>query len=80
MPGGIPDAEIDQICYGNAIRHYRFDGVDRFGGREKCTVGALRKLGEGVDVEPVSLKGAAPRGYAPGKVVTSEDIIGQLQR
>jgi len=80
VPGGIPDAEIDQICYGNAIRHYRFDGVDRFGGREKCTVGALRKLGEGVDVEPVSLEGAAPRGYAPGKVVTSEDIIGQLQR
>jgi hypothetical protein len=38
-------------------------------------VGALRKLGRGVDTKPVSLAGIAPRGYATGKVVTSQDII-----
>ena len=80
VPGGIPDDEIDKITFGNVMRHYRFDGIEKAGGRENCTVAALRKLGAGVDTTPVSLAGIAPSGYAPGKVVTSEDIIGQLQR
>lgn len=80
VPGGIPDEEIDKITFGNVIRHYRFDGIEKMGGREKCTIAALRKLGEHVDTKPVSLAGIAPRDYAPGKVVTSEDVISQLQR
>jgi hypothetical protein len=75
VPGGIPDAEIDKITHGNVVRHYRFDGIQKMGGRDQCTVGALRKLGRGVDTKPVSLAGIAPRGYATGKVVTSQDII-----
>ncbi len=80
VPGGIPDPEIDKITHQNVIRHYRFDGIERMGGREKCTVGALRELGEGVDTTPISLAGHAPRGYAPGKVVTSRDVIPLFKR
>ena len=80
VPGGIPDDEIDKITHGNVLRHYRFDGMERAGGREPCTVAALRKLGEGVDTTPVSLAGVAPSGYQRGKVVTSQDVLGALQR
>lgn len=55
-------------------------GMERAGGREPCTVAALRKLGEGVDTTPVSLAGVAPSGYERGKVVTSQDVLGALQR
>jgi len=75
VPGGIPDQEIDKITHQNVTRHYRFDGVEKMGGRQNCSVEALRKLGEKVDTTPVSLAGIAPKGYAPGKVVTSEDIL-----
>ncbi|HEU4430160.1 MAG TPA: amidohydrolase family protein [Myxococcota bacterium] len=78
VPGGIPDAEIDKITFENVLRHYRFDGLEQAGGRNKCSVHALRELGRGVDTRPVSLAGRAPIGYAPGKVVTSRDVIAQL--
>ena len=76
VPGGIPDDEIDKITHQNVFREWHFDGMERAGGREHCTVEALRKLASNVDIEPVSLDGIAPRGYAPGKVATSEDIVG----
>ncbi len=76
VPGGIPDDEIDKITHQNVFREWHFDGMERAGGREHCTVEALRKLASNVDIEPVSLDGIAPRGYARGKVVTSEDIVG----
>ncbi len=76
VPGGIPDDEIDRITHQNVFRDWHFDGMERAGGREKCTVAALRKLASNVDKEPRSLAGIAPRGYAPGKVVTSQDIVG----
>jgi predicted TIM-barrel fold metal-dependent hydrolase len=76
VPGGIPDDEIEKITHQNAFREYQFDGIERAGGRANCTVEALRKLAVNVDIEPVSLAGIAPRGYAAGKVVTSADIVG----
>ena len=78
VPGGVPDHEIDAITHGNAIRLFRFDGIEKMGGRDACTVGALRKLGEGVDTREVSLAGIAPSGYAPNKVVTSGDALAAL--
>ena len=69
------DDEIEKITHQNVLRLYRFDGLEKAGGREKCTVAALRELGADVDTREVSLDGIAPRGYAPGKVVTSEDIL-----
>jgi hypothetical protein len=75
VPGGIPDEEIDKITHANVLRLYRFDGMEKMGGRKHCTVEALRKLAVNVDTTPVSLAGIAPRGYAPGRVVTSRDVI-----
>jgi hypothetical protein len=80
VPGGIPDPEIDQITFGNVLRHYRFDGLEKAGGRAHCTVAALRARAKHVDTTPRSLAGIAPRGYQPGKVVTSEDVVGLFQR
>lgn len=79
LPGEITDAEIDQICYGNASRIYAFDGVEKMGGRENCTVGRLRALAGDVNTTPVSLEGKVPRGYAPGKIVTSGDVVGLFE-
>ena len=76
VPGGIPDEEIDRISHRNVFREWHFDGMEQAGGRGKCTVEALRRLASNVDTEPRSLAGIAPRGYAPGKVVTSEDVVG----
>ncbi len=78
VPAGLPDDVIDRITHRNAGRIYRFDGMERMGGREKCSVAALRALAGGVDTREVSLAGAAPRGYAPGKVVTSGDVLVNL--
>jgi len=76
LPGGISDAEIDKITWGNARRLYSFEGVDRAGGRENCNVGKLRELAANVDTTPRSLAGKRPRGYAADKVVTSGDVVG----
>ncbi len=46
--------------------------------RGGCTVAALRELGADVDTREVSVDGIAPRGHTPGKVVTSEDVLGAL--
>ena len=47
---GLSDAEIDQVTHLNAMRHFNFDPFTVLGGRENCTVGALRKQVEGHDV------------------------------
>jgi predicted TIM-barrel fold metal-dependent hydrolase len=75
VPGGIRDDEIDKITHENVLRLYRFDGMEKMGGRKNCSVEALRKRATHVDTTPVSLAGLAPRGYAPGKVVTSRDVM-----
>ncbi|MBJ7483159.1 amidohydrolase family protein [Brevundimonas sp.] len=72
----LTDAQIDKISHGNALKRFNFDAVALLGGREKCTVGALRKLAAHVDTRPQSFGGPAP--LAPGEVrrgVTSGDIM-----
>jgi len=44
------DADIDKISHANAMRLYKFDPFTTLGGRENCTVGALRSQAEGWDV------------------------------
>jgi predicted TIM-barrel fold metal-dependent hydrolase len=44
------DAEIDKISHANALRLFSYDPFSVLGGRENCTVGALRKQAEGWDV------------------------------
>jgi predicted TIM-barrel fold metal-dependent hydrolase len=72
---GISEAQIAKITHENALRICKFDAFGLMGGRENCTVGALRKLAAHVNTTPVSYGGPAPLN--PGearRVVTSGDI------
>jgi predicted TIM-barrel fold metal-dependent hydrolase len=72
----LSDSVINKISHGNALKRFNFDAFGMMGGRDKCTVAALRKLGENVDTAPKSYGGPAP--LAPGEVarrVTSGDIM-----
>jgi predicted TIM-barrel fold metal-dependent hydrolase len=48
--GGLSDHDIDRITHLNAMRHFHFDPFTTLGGRELCTVGALRGQAVGHDV------------------------------
>ncbi len=48
--GGVSDEDIDRITHLNAMRHFQFDPFSVHGGREQCTVGALRARAAGHDV------------------------------
>jgi predicted TIM-barrel fold metal-dependent hydrolase len=48
--GGVPDDDVDRISHLNAMRHFRYDPFAVLGGRDACTVGALRAKAEGHDV------------------------------
>ena len=66
---------IEKVTHANALRLFNFDAFGKMGGREKCTVDALRKLAAHVDTAPKSYGGPAP--LAEGEVarrVTSGDI------
>ncbi len=69
----IPSDEIDKITHRNAMREFSYDPFSILGGREACTVGALRDKAKHIDVEPKSLGGLKP-GTAEGKPVTSKDV------
>jgi predicted TIM-barrel fold metal-dependent hydrolase len=47
---GLSDEEIDKITHLNAMRHFQFDPFSALGGRDKCTVGALRQQVKGHDI------------------------------
>jgi predicted TIM-barrel fold metal-dependent hydrolase len=47
---GVSDEEVDRISHRNAMRHFRYDPFTVLGGREECTVGALRARAAGHDV------------------------------
>lgn len=68
-------SQIDKITHSNAMEFMHFDPFTAMGGRENCTVGALRALAKDVSTEPLSFGGPSP--LAPGeepRVVTSQDI------
>jgi|SRR5690554_637425 len=72
----LPDSTINKITHENAIRLMNFDAFGPMGGRENCTVGALRKQAEHVNTEPKSLGGARPvEPDREDQRVTSGDII-----
>ena len=71
----LSDRVIDKISHGNALKWFHFDAFGKMGGRENCTVGALRKLAKHVDTRPQSYGGPAP--LPPGELprrVTSGDV------
>jgi len=47
---GLSDHDIDRISHLNAMRHFHFDPFTPNGGKENCTVGALRAAVAGHDV------------------------------
>ncbi|HET9875965.1 MAG TPA: amidohydrolase family protein [Mycobacterium sp.] len=47
---GVSDTDIDRITHLNAMRHFHYDPFSVLGGKQNCTVGALRKSVEGHDV------------------------------
>jgi len=59
----VNDEEIDKISHANAMRIYKYDPFSVLGGRENCTVGALRAQAEGWDV---SIKSTGIKASATG--------------
>jgi hypothetical protein len=49
-PAGVDDRDIERFSHGNAMRHFSYDPFPAMGGRESCTVGALRAGAKGHDV------------------------------
>ena len=39
----MSDDDIDRITHLNAMQHFQYDPFTALGGRENCTVGALRQ-------------------------------------
>jgi hypothetical protein len=48
--------DIDRITHLNAMKHFSFDPFTTLGGKQNCTVGALRAQAEGHDVSQRSVK------------------------
>jgi hypothetical protein len=61
----VSDHDIDRITHLNAMRHFQFDPFAVQGGRENCTVGALRARAKGHDV---SIKSTNPAKVGQHKV------------
>jgi hypothetical protein len=47
---GLTDHDIDRITHLNAMHHFSYDPFTALGGRENCTVGALRSKVVGHDI------------------------------
>jgi Amidohydrolase len=47
---GVIDHDIDRVTHLNAMKHFSYDPFTALGGRESCTVGALRARAAGHDV------------------------------
>ncbi|MBA3054002.1 MAG: amidohydrolase [Sphingomonadales bacterium] len=72
----LTDSQIDKVTHLNAMKFYNFDAFGMMGGRENCTVKALRAKAAHVSTEPMTQSGAAPlkAGEQPRRV-TSGDIV-----
>jgi predicted TIM-barrel fold metal-dependent hydrolase len=62
---GVTDHDVDRITHANAMRHFSYDPFPLLGGRENCTVGALRAKAAGRDV---SIRSTKPKAAATGPV------------
>jgi hypothetical protein len=55
---GCSDHDIDRVTHLNAMKHFDYDPFTALGGKERCTVGALRESAKGHDVEIRSVNAA----------------------
>jgi len=73
--GKLTDEQIDLITHRNVMRDFKFDAYKLMGGRENCTVGALRAQAKHVDTSEISQAGHDPAEGAARTRVTSEQIM-----
>jgi Amidohydrolase len=73
VKAGCSDEEINKISQGNAIRILGFDPIAILGGRDKCTVGALRAQVRDLDLG-VNLHGGTRLERRQGKPITAADF------
>jgi predicted TIM-barrel fold metal-dependent hydrolase len=66
---GLSDTDVDRITHLNAMKHYHYDPFAVLGGKQNCTVGALRKQVEGHDV---SIKSQRREGQQKGGIKASD--------
>jgi hypothetical protein len=66
----VSDHDIDRITHLNAMRNFSYDPFSVLGGRDACTVGALRASAAGHDV---SIRSTKAKAAADG-VVKSSDL------
>lgn len=69
----LPEALIDKISHGNAMREFRYDPIALLG-RENCTVGALRAKATHVDTRAVAGLGGINPSNAQGRQVTAGEV------
>ena len=69
----LPSGDINKISHLNTMREFNYDPFSAMGGRDACTVGALRELAKHVDILPKSRGGLNPSTVGD-KPVTSADI------
>ena len=62
----ISDHDIDRITHLNAMTHFSYDPFSVLGGKEKCTVGALRAGVAGHDVSMRSVDAEHVGHHATG--------------
>jgi predicted TIM-barrel fold metal-dependent hydrolase len=70
----LSETRINKITHGNALKAFQFDLFGKMGGRENCTVGALRAKATHVSTERLSLSGARPERGAQGPVTSEETL------
>jgi hypothetical protein len=70
--GDLTDDEIDKITHLNAMRHFQYDPFSVLGGRENCTVGALRKQ---VGDHDVSIKSQVHEGKRGDSAQAARDLV-----
>jgi hypothetical protein len=75
---GVDDGDIDKITHLNALRFFRLDAFGPVGGRDKCTVGALRAQARDVDLSLLRGKGGKPPTEGRPRTVTAGDVLKQL--
>ena len=72
----LPDPVIDKITHANAFKFFGVDPFAQLGGRENCTVGALRAKAAAVDTSVRSMDGKDARVVGDGsKPVTYADVM-----
>jgi predicted TIM-barrel fold metal-dependent hydrolase len=73
--GHLPQSTINKMTHENAMKSFHFDPFPAMGGRQNCTVKALRSLASNVDISEVSLPGdKVSKGTGRGGRVTVADV------